>query len=549
MKEKKRTGYEQRDFEIVDYQTYHIENIQAQFRGPKPQTLEKNQYFVCVGAAQTFGCFCEKPYPNLLQKQLNLQVLNLSCGGAIPDWFLQKRELIEYINNAKFAIIQVMSARTVSNSLFESQLSGQKVIKRDSGIAITADEAYQQLIQTKDWHLLQKIVAETRQNWINSYKYLLEEIKVPKILLWFSIRKPDYQENYEQLEHQHQLFRNFPQMVNRDMINQIKSYCDDYVECVSSRGLPQLLISRFTDKPVTLTSFEGISQTHNNYYPSPEMHLEAANLLEPICKKYYETSNNTNNSKSFLALTKKNMSKSQKLIIHCCYHKVATVFFMQILRNIAKEFDWKLQISFSEKLTPISLDTNIFLQHNSEINLLEIPLYVGSHIIRDPRDMIISGYFYHLWCSEEWVHRKKPRFNNRSYQEVLNSLSKEEGIAMEISRCKRAINNMVSWDYFNPNIVEIKLEDLNDEKGVFTKIFQKYGFDEEQLEKALSIVERLGFEKIAGRKKGEEDQKSHFRKGVSGDWKNYFTPEHKKLFKEMYPEAVVKLGYEKDDNW
>ena len=261
-------SYAKRDFEIIDYQMYRLKGTKENYRGPQPQNLEKGQYFVCLGAAQTLGRFCEKPYPILLQEQLNLPVLNLSKGGAIPDWFLQRQELLDYINNSQFAIIQVMSARTVSNSLFKSKLSGPQIIKRDTGISITADKAYQQLIEAKNWHQLKKITSETRQNWVDSYKNLLAAIKVPKILLWISKRKPQYSEDYDQLEYEWQLFRSFPQMINLEMINQIRNYCEEYVECVSQRGLPQLLINRFTGESVININKKGIQKTYNNYYPS-----------------------------------------------------------------------------------------------------------------------------------------------------------------------------------------------------------------------------------------------------------------------------------------
>ena len=536
-------GYGKRDSAIVDYQMYRLQDTEERFRGPKPDLLQEKQYFVCLGAAQTFGRFCPKPYPNILREQLNLPVLNLSNGGVIPDWFLERKKLLEYTNNAKFVIVQVMSARTVSNSLFESKLSGAKVVKRETNTSLTADEAYQQLIQTGNKEQLKKVVVETRQNWVNSYKRLLAEITVPKILLWFSIREPQYQENYEELESGSQLFKAFPQMVNMEMIEQIKSDCDQYIECVSNEGLPQLLVNRFTGESVINTNGQGIEKTYNNYYPSPEMHAYVAKALEPVCKKYAEP---VNDSKNFRSFSKKGINKPDKLIIHCCYHKVATVFFMKIFKKIVKELNWNFQVSFWGQLTT---ETNILLQHNSEIDFSNLPPYVGSHIIRDPRDMIISGYLYHLWSTEKWLHLPKPKYNNLSYQELLKSLPQEEGISMEIKRCKKAIKNMMNWDYSNPNIMEIKLEDLKDEKGIFTRIFQKYGFNKEQLETGLAIVEKLSFEKLAGRKRGEEDKTSHFRKGVSGDWKNYFTSEHKELFHEMYPGVLMKLGYELDNNW
>jgi hypothetical protein len=40
-----------------------------------------------------------------------------------------------------------------------------------------------------------------------------------------------------------------------------------------------------------------------------------------------------------------------------------------------------------------------------------------------------------------------------------------------------------------------------------------------------------------------------FRSGKTGEWKKHFTDEHKKIFKDVAGELLVKLGYEKDSNW
>ena len=44
-------------------------------------------YFVCIGAAQTFGCFVAKPYPSLLADALDMRVVNLGLGSATPSVF------------------------------------------------------------------------------------------------------------------------------------------------------------------------------------------------------------------------------------------------------------------------------------------------------------------------------------------------------------------------------------------------------------------------------------------------------------------------------
>ena len=55
------SGYQNRDREIVDYQMYELSGTGLQFRGPEHRIGHK--YIAFVGAAQTFGCFCEHPFP------------------------------------------------------------------------------------------------------------------------------------------------------------------------------------------------------------------------------------------------------------------------------------------------------------------------------------------------------------------------------------------------------------------------------------------------------------------------------------------------------
>ncbi len=40
-----------------------------------------------------------------------------------------------------------------------------------------------------------------------------------------------------------------------------------------------------------------------------------------------------------------------------------------------------------------------------------------------------------------------------------------------------------------------------------------------------------------------------FRSGKTGEWKKHFTEEHKKIFKEVAGDLLVKLDYEKNNDW
>ncbi len=279
------------DWEVVDYETYLLDPALKdrqtgeglRIRGPRPEKLADGRYFVCIGAAQTFGRFCRKPYPTLLQERLQLEVLNLGRGGAGPSFFSEDNAtLLDYTNRGKFAVIQVMSGRSESNSEFLS--SGLGFYTRVSdGSWIDCDDAFRELLQGKDRDRLKRIVAETRRNWVESYRKLLEGITVPRILLWFSTRRPRYTEDYRSLE---SLFGEFPQLVNGEMVAQIRGFCDHYVECVTARGYPHRLTSRFTGQPVTVVDDWGGKWTENWYYPSPEMHLDAADKLEKTLRRH-----------------------------------------------------------------------------------------------------------------------------------------------------------------------------------------------------------------------------------------------------------------------
>jgi hypothetical protein len=114
------------------------------------------------------------------------------------------------------------------------------------------------------------------------YKQLLSCIKVPKILLWLASRPPRYAQGWDSLA---KLFGEFPQLVNAEMVAEVRSYCEHYVECVTKRGIPQPLIDRFTGAPTTVSDpWSSTPWVKNWYYPSPEMHEDAASALGPVCQ-------------------------------------------------------------------------------------------------------------------------------------------------------------------------------------------------------------------------------------------------------------------------
>lgn len=60
--------------------------------------------------------------------------------------------------------------------------------------------------------------------------------------------------------------------------------------------------------------------------------------------------------------------------------------------------------------------------------------YRGLHLIRDPRDVILSGMHYHLRAPEKWLHDPEPDYGGLSYQEKLNSLDGDGRLFLEMER-------------------------------------------------------------------------------------------------------------------
>ncbi len=311
------SGYQRRDFEIVDYGMYELPGTGLSFRGPGLESCGEGNYFTCIGAAQTFGCFCERPFPEILAAKLGIPALNLGYGGAGPEFFERQSCLDQHVNGGRFLVLQVMSGRSQSNSVFECK-GLEYTRRRSDGMSMSADAAYNDLMwgvpalgggkigliaqkvfrrafqvlrfpKALASRRLKRIVEETRVAWVESYTRFLARVEVPVVLFWFSKREPSYPESERDV---YSLFGEFPQLVNQSMVDRVRANSDAYVHCVTSRGSPQPLFNRWTGLPAAVNpandrpDFAGApTWTKNVYYPSPEMHEDAAEALLPVCTR------------------------------------------------------------------------------------------------------------------------------------------------------------------------------------------------------------------------------------------------------------------------
>ena len=284
-------GYQIREWEYINYHVYKMPNTDTYFRGPQKQ-LANRQYICFVGAAQTFGCFCDRPFSSLVEKSLGITSLNLGIGGAGPKQFLNVN-LIDLINKSALCVLQILSSRSIESSLWENLEGNVHYTYLETGNRHFMDNVWKNLLNKYSNSRIIQIVDECRQNWLNHYNQLFEMINVPIILLYISETKPTDDNNNLTQKRLDKFLGKFPQLVTNNMISSIKKNAIHYIEYVKSDREPTILSKK--SKP---------NETVKDiYYPSQKMHYEITEILVKWLKN-----NDQIISKDNKATTKSNSS-------------------------------------------------------------------------------------------------------------------------------------------------------------------------------------------------------------------------------------------------
>lgn len=282
------------------------------------------------------------------------------------------------------------------------------------------------------------------------------------------------------------------------------------------------------------------------------------------------------------------------------HHKCASTYVIRILRQLCGvlglrwheaylpqelPYGYHLREPYRTRLRQLldsvaRFDFDFIAHGNADqalLSLLGSREFRGFHVIRDPRDIVVSGYFSHLNS-----HPAEPDHNPWlvDHRAALVGLEQEAGLLCEIEFCEPYFARMSDWDYQNPAIYETRFEVITQSpESEFRRVLDFLGIpvNEKGLGASMAFLGRRAVRKLGGRSQripwipgrvlddvigaksfrssaggratGTENVKSHYRKGISGDWKNYFTPPVKEAFKDRYGSLLVDLGYADDLDW
>jgi hypothetical protein len=168
---------------------------------------------------------------------------------------------------------------------------------------------------------------------------------------------------------------------------------------------------------------------------------------------------------------------------------------------------------------------------------------VNYFIYRDPRDMLISQVFFATEMHEEHgmhdFYNSLPDFGER-LKVAITGIDRD---GLYMVSVKGRYEGVFEW-LAQSNVMCIRFEDLINNRDA-------------TLNAMLDEVEKTGYKIPTPRAQALsvlvdaiQPRKSHtFRSGKTGGWKEYFTDEHGKLFKDVAGDLLVRLGYEQNNDW
>jgi hypothetical protein len=174
------------------------------------------------------------------------------------------------------------------------------------------------------------------------------------------------------------------------------------------------------------------------------------------------------------------------------------------------------------------------------------PDRVNYFIYRDPRDLLVSQVFFATDMHEEHgmheYYKSLPDFGER-LKVAITGIDRD---GLHMVSVRQRYEGVFQWldASRQKNVMCLRFEALINNRHA-------------TLNAMLDEVEKTGYKIPTPREKAItllvnaiQPKKSHtFRSGKTGGWREHFTDDHKKLFKAVAGDLLVRLGYEKDDDW
>lgn len=243
------------------------------------------------------------------------------------------------------------------------------------------------------------------------------------------------------------------------------------------------------------------------------------------------------------------------------HHKTGTIWMRKVWRAIHREQDIPFMQCYRPKRlkdlpeTGPQIVVNWHSTFPKQLLAMEEARFI--HIIRDPRDVLLSGMRYHRVAplgNEKFLREEREEWGGKNYQDHLNSLPDDHTRLMfEMEHKHRdTVEEMLSWDYDNPRVAEVKYEDLIEDRDCsqFRGILQGFAIEGLDIDRAVQTYwDHSLFGGLAKEDDRDDRQNLHVNSGAKAQWVEKLPREIAEPYAERFGDALKTLGYAEDDSW
>ena len=168
--------------------------------------------------------------------------------------------------------------------------------------------------------------------------------------------------------------------------------------------------------------------------------------------------------------------------------------------------------------------------------------FIPYFIFRDPRDVVVSHVFYVTDMEARHVHHEYYQslsdFNARLRVSILGRQETD----MEFPNIADRFAPYLGW-LDHAEVLSLHFEDLIHERLAALNRIMDHFFVRVPLQAPRALVLECLESSI------NPKRSPTFRSGKTGEWKKYFTGEHKRIFKNVAGDLLIRLGYERNNDW